>query len=269
MNLTRRLLNEFWGAIGFVERDFALVKRYLGWEVYWLVYSAVAGITIALIGVTTGDKDLVLFLVVGAIVWGFLSLLFEFVSETVAWEMWEGTLELTFMAPIKRLTMLLGNTLFAVIYGLVRSALILAAMALFFSINLGGANLLTALVVLVVSSLAFIGLGLPAAVLPILNREKGVQASHIFQAGLLLVSGVYYSIDTLPSWLRPVSVISPATYTLRSMRAAIMDGAGLADVAGDLAIIALIAAVSIPLGMLIFSAGERWAKWKGKLKIEG
>jgi len=124
-------------------------------------------------------------------------------------------------------------------------------------------------VVLVVSSLAFIGLGLPAAVLPILNREKGVQASHIFQAGLLLVSGVYYPIDTLPGWLRPLSVVSPATYTLRSMRAAIMDGAGLADVAGDLAIIALIAGVSIPLGMLVFSAGERWAKWKGKLKIDG
>ena len=53
------------------------------------------------------------------------------------------------------------------------------------------------------------------------------------------------------------------------MRAAIMEGATLADVAGDLAIIALIAAVSIPLGMLIFSVGERWAKWKGKLKVDG
>ena len=190
-------------------------------------------------------------------------------SESVAWEMWEGTLELTFMAPIKRFTMLLGNTLFAIMYGIIRSALILAAMALFFRIDLSGANLLTALVVLVVSSLAFIGLGLPAAVLPILNREKGVQASNIFQAVLLLVSGVYYPVETLPGWLRPLAALSPATYTLRSMRAAIMDGAGLADVAGDMLIIALIAAVSIPLGMAVFTAGERWAKWKGKLKIEG
>lgn len=269
MKTAKKILMEFRGTVGFVERNFALTKRYLGWEVYWLFYSAVAGITIALIGVTTGDKGLVLFLVIGAIVWGFLSLLFEVVSESVAWEMWEGTLELTFMAPVKRLTMLLGNTLFAVIYGLIRSALILTAMTLFFEIDLSGANLAAAAAVLLVSSAAFVGLSLPAAVLPLLSREKGVQASHIMLALVLLVSGVYYPVETLPSWLRPVSAISPATYTLRSMRATIMDGAGLADVAGDLLLIALIAAVAFPLGTIVFYAGETWAKRKGKLKIEG
>ena len=55
------------GAWGFVERNYSLVRRYLGWEVYWLIYSTVAGVTIVLIGVTTGDKQLVLFLALGAI----------------------------------------------------------------------------------------------------------------------------------------------------------------------------------------------------------
>ncbi len=257
------------GAWGFVERNYSLVRRYLGWEVYWLIYSTVAGVTIVLIGVTTGDKQLVLFLALGAILWEFLALIFEMVSEAVAWEMWEGTLELTFVAPLRRITFLLGNTLFAVIYGTIRSILIMAAMALFFKIDLSQADFVAAAVVLLAAGLSFTGLGLAAAVLPILSRERGPQASHIIQAAILLVSGVYYPIEVLPKWLQPFSVVSPATYTLKAMRAAIIDGAGIRDVSRELFLLLVIGALLIPIGMLIFWLGERWAKKTGKLKIEG
>jgi ABC-2 type transport system permease protein len=49
-------------------------------------------------------------------------------------------------------------------------------------------------VVTAVSSAAFIGLGLPAAVLPVFSPERGAEASNIFQGILLLVSGVYYPV---------------------------------------------------------------------------
>jgi len=263
------LMLDVTGGWGFVERNYSLVRRYLGWEIYWLIYSTVAGVTIVLIGVTTGDKQLVLFLALGAILWEFLALIFEMVSEAVAWEMWEGTLELTFIAPLHRITFLLGNTLFAVIYGTIRSVLIMAAMAMFFKIDLSQADFIAAAVVLITAGLSFTGLGLAAAVLPILSRERGPQASHIIQASILLVSGVYYPIEVLPNWLQPFSVISPATYTLRAMRAAIIDGAGLSEVTRELIILLVIGVLLIPIGMLVFWLGERWAKKAGKLKIEG
>jgi ABC-2 type transport system permease protein len=262
-------VREFWGGVGFVERNFALVKRYAGWEVVFVAYGAVNSIIIGLIGKATGDARLVLYLIIGSILWVFLSSLFHEVSESVAWEHWEGTLELTFMAPIKRLTMLLGTSAYAVIYGLARSLIILLAMLVFFNINLTGANLPAAGAVLLVSSVSFLGLGIAAAVLPILSRERGPQATHIFQALILLVSGVYYPIDVLPVWLRPISVISPATYALRSIRACLLDGAGFREVKGDILILAVFSVVSVPVGFLIFWAGETWAKRKGKIKIEG
>lgn len=108
------LRTQAYGSIAFVERNFALVRRYIGWEVVFLSYNVVNAMAIGLIGATMG-KEKVLYLVVGALVWGFLSILFHEISESIAWERWEGTIEYTFMAPISRFTHLIGNCLFAVI----------------------------------------------------------------------------------------------------------------------------------------------------------
>lgn len=254
--------------LAMIERNFALIKRYLGWEAVFVFYNIVNSLCIAFIGVTQG-KGQVMYLVVGALIWGFLSLLFHELAEQVQWERWEGTIEYSFMAPMHRLAYLLGNCFYAVVYGVLRSALLLGVLTLFLGLSLKGANIVGALVVLVVSGLSFIGLGLIAAILPVLSTERGVQASHIFQAVILLVSGVYYEVDVLPGWLRPLSVISPATYTLRAIRAALLEGASFKELAPTILLLAAIGVVLIPAGFAIFSLAERWAKRTGKLKRSG
>jgi ABC-2 type transport system permease protein len=262
------VLHEASASWAFVERNFTLLRRYIGWEAVFVTYSIVNSLTIAFIGVTQG-KEKVMYLVVGAMVWGFLSLLFHEISESIAWERWEGTIEYTFMAPIHRFTHLGGNCIFATIYGTLRSLLLIVCVAVFFGLSLEGANLATALVVLMVSGLSFIGLGLVAAVLPLLSTEKGAQATHIFEAVLLLISGVYYEIDVLPVWIRPLSVISPATYTLRAIRRALLEGASLADLWPTVVLILGLGVLLIPGGLLIFRAAEEHAKRTGKLKRSG
>jgi ABC-2 type transport system permease protein len=257
-----------YGSVAFLERNFALIKRYLGWEVVFVVYNVVNALAIGLIGVRMG-KEMILYLVVGAMVWGFLSILFHEISESIAWERWEGTIEYTFMAPISRFTHLLGNCLYAVIYGVIRSSLILLVVVLFFHVSIKGANFLALVLVLVVSGLSFVGLGLVAAVLPLLSTEKGAYATHIFEAVLLLISGVYYEIEVLPVWIRPLSIISPATYTLKAMRAALLHGAGIKQLLPSILLLLVIGIVLIPLGIIIFRQAEYYAKKKGKLKRSG
>jgi ABC-2 type transport system permease protein len=257
-----------YGSIAFVERNFALIKRYFGWELVFLSYNIVNALAIGLIGASMG-KEMVLYLVIGAMVWGFLSILFHEISESIAWERWEGTIEYTFMAPIHRFTHLIGNCLHAVVYGVIRSTLILILVVCFFGISIKGANIIGLLIILIVSGLSFVGLGLVAAVLPLLSTEKGAYATHIFEAGLLLISGVYYEIDVLPAWIRPLSYISPATYTLRAMRAALLKGAHLRDLLPTILLLLGIGVVLIPLGMMIFRQAEFYAKKTGKLKRSG
>lgn len=254
--------------LALIERNFALIKRYLGWEAVWVFYSITNALCIGFIGVSQG-KQQVMYLVIGALVWGFLSLLFHELAEQVQWERWEGTIEYTFMAPMHRLVYLLGNCFYAIVYGVFRSILLLGVLALFLGLSFKGANIAGAIVVLVVSGLSFMGLGLIAAILPVLSTERGAQAAHIFQALILLVSGVYYEISVLPRWIQPISVISPATYTLRSIRAALLEGASFAELWPSILLLAGIGVVLVPLGFAVFSLAERWAKRKGKLKRSG
>ncbi len=275
------LAREIRGSYAFIERNIHLIKRYWGWEVVWLVYSIVNALSITFIGkaaaTITGQpllaeavQEFILYLMVGTLVWHYLSVVFDMVSESIQWERWEGTIEYTFMAPISRVTHLLGQSLFAVMYGVLHAAIILSVLIAFFEIDLARANFLTMLVVLLIGSLGFIGLGLMAAVLPLIWPEKGVQMTNIIKATILLVSGVYYPVSVLPTWLQPVAALSPATYMLDGMRRALLQHASLAEIAVPALLpLCLTAVVSIPLGFIIFARAEAYAKRVGILKRNG
>jgi ABC-2 type transport system permease protein len=173
------------------------------------------------------------------------------------------------MAPISRITYLLGQSQAIMIYGLVRTALILAIVLMFFRIGLGSANIVSAATILAVSSLSFMGLGMIAAILPLISPERGAQATHIIQSLVLLVSGVYYEVEVLPTWLQPISFFSPATYTLRSMRLALLQNASLWELRYDLVMLIIMGVLLVPIGVYIFCLAEKYAKKTGKLKRNG
>ncbi|OLC20613.1 MAG: ABC transporter [Chloroflexi bacterium 13_1_40CM_68_21] len=267
-------------AYAFVEREIALSKRYWAWEIVWLVYGIVTSLSVAYIalgapvmtGGSFGQADVsrfVLYLLVGTITWRFLGLIFEQMGETIAWERWEGTIEYTFMAPVPRVTHLVGMCGATLVRALGFSVAILAAVALFVPVDLSHANVPSALVLLATGAVAFIGLAIASAVFPLLWTEKGLQMAYIVQAVVLLVSGVYYETTILPAWMQVLSFVSPATYVIRGMRAALLDGADLAAVWPDLWPALLVGVLSIPLGMRIFLWAERHAKRTGRLKRSG
>ncbi len=69
--------------------------------------------------------------------------------------------------------------------------------------------------------------------------------------------------------MQAISKISPATYALRGIRHAILEGASPGAVWGDLWPLIVIGVVAIPLGLWVFRRGERYAKKHGKLKRSG
>jgi ABC-2 type transport system permease protein len=271
----RRQLSLGWA---FVERQTNLWKRHWAWEIVWLVYGVVNTLAITLIatqltaeGIVSGTQanDLVLFLLIGTLVWAYLSAVLDDISLVVTWERWEGTIEHTLMAPVPRVAHLIGTAVFGVLHALVRTALIMAFSLPFFDVDLSGASWPSVVVVMLVGSLSLVGLGILAGVLPLLYPERGEQMSFMVQAVVLLVSGVYYSVETLPGWLEAVSYLSPATYLLRAVRGAVIDGDGLVDTADDVVIMLAFAVVLIPLSIVVFTAAERWAKRTGRLKRHG
>ncbi|HEY4003508.1 MAG TPA: ABC transporter permease, partial [Candidatus Xenobia bacterium] len=150
---------EIRASLAFVQRYVHAVRRYMGWELVFLAYNCVNALTIALIGVETHDPRRVLFLVIGAVLWGFLAIIFHEVAECIAWERWEGTLEYTFMAPIHRMTHVVGMCMSAVVYGIVRTVIVMVVVVSFLHLPWHQADIGSAMVVLCVSSLPLMGLG--------------------------------------------------------------------------------------------------------------
>jgi ABC-2 type transport system permease protein len=271
---TRRkiLRDELIGLFGVVERNLYLTKRYFLWDLAFLLWTIANTLTIVFIarGVDLSPAQqnvLATKLLVGGVIWAFLGIIFEIVTETVAWERWEGTIEYTFMAPVSRPVHLIGMGIYAVIYGLVRAAAVFVAVVAFIGINLPQANYGAAIALLAIASVSFIGVGMMTAVLPLISPEKGTQLGFVAQGLMLVVSGVYYPISVLPDWMQWVSKISPATYALRGNRDQILHGAGLAW--ADVWPLLVIGTLSIPIGLVVFRAGERYAKKHGKLKRSG
>jgi len=270
------LRRELIGFAGIVERNIYLIRRFAWWELAWFIYTVANTLTIVFIakGIEAGGGHIDVnrvtgVLLIGAVIWSYLGLIFEIVTETVAWERWEGTIEYTFMAPISRASHLLGMGAFAVIYGVLRTALLFAVVAASLSVTFHDPHFASAAVVLLVSSVSFIGIGMMTAVLPLISPEKGTQLGFIAQGLLLVVSGVYYPVSVLPQWMQWLSVISPATYTLEGCRKAILDGASLSQVWPDIWPLILIGAIAVPLGLWVFRRGERYAKQHGRLKRSG
>jgi len=83
------------------------------------------------------------------------------------------------------------------------------------------------------------------------------------------VSGVYYDISVLPGWMQLISKLSPATYALRGMRRALLDGDGITALWNEILPLAILGIVLIPLGLIIFRRMEIYCKKVGLLKRSG
>jgi ABC-2 type transport system permease protein len=275
-NSLRWELNAF---VGFIERQKNLYRRYWLWEAVWLLYNLVSVLSIGYLaaglstqGLTSSQANLhqtQLYLLVGALLWTYLSLVFFEIAFAITWERWEGTIEYTFMAPIKRLTHLLGMSAASLIYGIARTAAIGIALIFFFKLDLSHANWLSALAIFAAATLPLLGLGIFTSVLPLLSPEKGEQMAFAVQGVLLLISGVYYPISVLPAPLHVVGILSPLTYTLNGVREALLDGLSLAGALPDIGILLLMGVILVPASVWCFNRAEVRAKRLGLLKRSG
>ncbi len=274
------LIRQGRASYAFFERNWNLTKRYMGWEIVWLFYNVVNALSVTLISKNTQilgnisqDKidALTLYLLIGTSVWSYLSVTFDGVTDIINIERWEGTIEHTFMAPISRITQMIGSCWYAIVHGLLFTFVQLLIVALFFHLDLSHANYLTAFFMLLLGSVSFVGFGIGAAVLPLLYTERGSQMSFIVRAIILLVSGVYYPISALPGWMQPAASISPATYVLNGLRAGLQTNAPIWSpvIWANTWPLLISGVVSIPLGLFIFRIAERYAKKTGRLKRNG
>ena len=176
----------------------------------------------------------------------------------------QGTLEAMLVTPTRLELILASSALWSFLQATLQVLVYLAVGALLFGAPLGQANVGTALLTLLLSLLAFSGLGILSASV-ILVTKRGDPITFVFGSLSALLSGVYYPVAVLPAWLQPLSALLPLTHALRALRLALLEGASPAEVAPNLAMLALFALVVLPGGIWAFRWALRQARREGTL----
>jgi ABC-2 type transport system permease protein len=203
--------------------------------------------------VATGGVNYIRYLVPGIVG---MSLLFQsiFGGLSVLWDREFGFLKEIMVAPVSRVSIVLGRIAGGMTTALVQGLLVLAVSLLvgFKPENVPGLGL--ALLFMVFVSISFIGLGLVFA-----SKIKDMQGYSIIMNfvvfPLFFLSGALYPLNNLPGWLRVLSYADPLTYGVDGLRGALI-GVAARSIPLNLLIMAAIALLMVVLGAWSFERSE-------------
>jgi ABC-2 type transport system permease protein len=169
--------------------------------------------------------------------------LLAFVGERTS-----GTLERILTTPVKESEIVCGYALAFGIVGTIQAAFLLAVGVLVFKIDVVG-NVLLAF--LVVALLAVVSQALGILLSSLAKREgQAVQFIPFIILPVFLLSGVFWPIEAIPTWLRPLSYLVPPTYAVDACRAVILKGWGLDKIWVDVAVLVAFAALFLVMAAL-------------------
>jgi len=175
-----------------------------------------------------------------------------------------GTLEPLLVTQVPLPVILIGSAFYPFVVTTLRVAVYLAWAAAIFDFPLRAANWFSVIVVLVATLLAFCGLGVFSASYLLLFK-RGNPAKWFILGVSSIVGGMLFPVDVLPPWLQVVARLNPVTYALDAMRAALLDGAGMASIAQPLLLLLGFAGVLLPSSIAVFSWVLRRTKVTGTL----
>lgn len=135
-------------------------------------------------------------------------------------------LKYIYTSPARKLAYLMGRAVAKVVIGLITALILLATGAVFLGLNLSFDRIAWEwlAVYFVLGMIILLSLGLVMAGIALVIARHGGAIGEIVGGALLLFSGAYFAVDTLPSVLRVISLGNPITYWLEGMRRAMEGG---------------------------------------------
>lgn len=161
-----------------------------------------------------------------------------------------------FATPVKRYSIVLGEMLARVVFGLLGALVIILIghYAFGFTLINGFSTTLNMLILSFIGLIVFMGFGFIISGLA-KNETSVPPLSNIITLPQFLLSGTFFSTAAFPKWLQPVSNALPLTHLNNAMRKVAFEGAGLGDVTHQLFIL-------LAWGIVIYAVAIKTFKWE-------
>ena len=156
------------------------------------------------------------------------------------------------------------------VYGLIHTAVILIVMVLFFpQLDLTTRTRRPPLTFMLLGSFSFVGIGMMAAILPLLYVERGAQMTFVLQSCCCSSAASTTRSTSCPTGCRSSRTCRRRPTSSRASAPASIDGVPVTELWHDIWPLIVMGVVFIPFGLWAFGRAERYAKRTGKLKRVG
>jgi len=161
-----------------------------------------------------------------------------------------GTMDGMMVAPINRLSILLGKTLAQTARGLIQGVIILALAIGIFGVAIQGSILLV-FALLLLGVFSFVGLGIVITSFT-KDQETAQMLMMTLMFPMMFLSGVFFPIQQMPWYMQTISKALPLTYASDALRKVMVLGAGIPQIANELIILIVFGIVMIAIALPVF-----------------
>jgi ABC-2 type transport system permease protein len=161
-----------------------------------------------------------------------------------------GTLDGMMVAPINRLSIILGKTLGQTARGLLQGTIILILATVLFHVSIQG-NIVLVFALLLLGVFSFVGLGIVITSFA-KDQETAQMMMMTLMFPMMFLSGVFFPIQQMPWYMQDISRILPLTYASQALRKVMVLGAGIPDITTELAVMIIFGAIMIAIALPVF-----------------
>jgi len=161
-----------------------------------------------------------------------------------------GTLDGMMVAPINRLSIILGKTLGQTARGLLQGAIILVLAAVLFHVVIQGSILLV-FGLLLLGVFSFVGLGIVITSFA-KDQETAQMMMMTLMFPMMFLSGVFFPIQQMPWYMQDISKVLPLTYASQALRKVMVLGAGIPDITTELTVMVVFGVIMTAIAVPVF-----------------
>jgi ABC-2 type transport system permease protein len=161
-----------------------------------------------------------------------------------------GTMDGMMVAPINRLSIILGKTMGQVARGLIQGVIILVLAVGLFGVTIQGSILLV-FGLLLLGIFSFVGLGIVITSFT-KDQETAQMLMMTLMFPMMFLSGVFFPIQSMPWYMQDVSKFLPLTYASQALRKVMVLGAGIPAISTELIILIAFGTVMTAIAVPVF-----------------
>jgi ABC-2 type transport system permease protein len=185
-------------------------------------------------------------------------------SNRIRQEQLQGTFEWLFITPISTGTLLLGLGIWNFLFATLELVIYVAVGACLGAVSFANANIMTAAVFFILSTISFSCLGIMAAGFTVIFK-RGNPIAWLFNTLQGLVAGVYFPITVMPKFMVTIANFFPMTPAIRGLELAVYRGYGLTELKKEFIILCAFTLILLFLSPYLFRRAINLARRKGTL----